>query len=179
VFIRGDRREKMWDSISSLFAIILVVFLVNGAVMCLIYTVVRRIPGRAARLVIPVLVMLAGYLVLMKADPANLILGSHFFVLPMAILLSAFLIYGLADPATGFTRIMLGDFFATLIAVMVLGFVLSSGYLNTLPYYRNLALSNGLTYAGIIVFDLLLAIILFKLMREGKRTYPVRVREET
>ena len=79
---------------------------------------------------------------------------------------------------TGFTRIMLGDFFATLIAVMVLGFVISSEYLNTLPYYRNLALSNGMTYACIIVFDLLLAIILFKLMREGKRKYPVRVREE-
>jgi hypothetical protein len=177
MFVYGIRGKNMWDSISSLFAIILVVFLINLAMLSLILGIMNRIPNRTVQILVPVLVMLAGYLLLMRADPANLILGTHVFVLPMTILLSVRLIPGLADPSTGFTRLILGDFFATIIAVIGLGFVISSGYLNTLQYYRNMAFSNAITYACVIVFYLLLAILIFKLMREGKRTYPVRNRE--
>jgi hypothetical protein len=168
----------MWGSILSLFAIILVVFLINILILSLIYAIIKRFTNRAAQISIPLLVMLTGYLILMNADPANLILGTHFFVLPMTLLIAVFLIPGLADPLTGFTRILLGDLFATIIAIVILGFVISSEALNTLQYYRNMPLSNGITYAGVIVFDLVLAIVLFKLMRKRKG-YPVRAREES
>lgn len=164
----------MWESISSLFAIILVVTAVNVAVLVLVRAIVTRMPGRAAQILIPVLVMLAGYLLLMKADPTNLLLGTHFFVAPMAVLLAAVIIPGLADPVTEFTRILLGDFFLTIIAVVVLGFFIASQYLNTIQYYQNMALSNGITYACVILFDFVLAVVLFKLMRRGRRKYPVR-----
>jgi len=165
----------MWASITFLFAIILVITAVNLAVLYLVHAVIKRITNRAAQTVIPVLVMLGGYLVLMKADPANLILGTHIVIAPMAVLIAVFLIPGPADPADGFTRILLTDFFLSIIAVIVLGFVISSQYLNTVQYYRNLALSNGITYACVFAFDLVLAIVLFKLMRRPKRRYPVRV----
>jgi hypothetical protein len=167
----------MWVSVSSLFAIILVITLFNMGLLALVYALIRRIPNRAVQILLPVLVMLAGYLVLMKADPTNLILGTHFFVAPMTVLLVVLLIRGLADPASEFTRILVGDFLLSVIAVIVLGFVTYSQYLNTIQYYRNMALSNGITYACVIVFDFVLATVLFRLMRRGKRRYPVRAKE--
>jgi hypothetical protein len=163
----------MWESISTLFAIILVITVVNLVILGLVYAIVKRIPWQSARIIIPALVMLAGYLLLMKADPANLILGTHFFVLPMSVLISVFLIPGLADPETNFSRILICDFFASFIAVIVLGFFIAYQYLNTPQYYKNLAFSNGITYASVIAFDFMLAIVLFRLMR-AERRYPVR-----
>ena len=166
----------MLESLLYLCAIVLVVTTVNLAVFGVVCFLIRRIAHRAVRVIIPVLVVLAGYCMLMKADPANLIIGTHFFVAPMAVLLLALLIPGLADPFTDLTRVILGDFFVSIIAVVVLGFVISSQYLNTVQYYQNLALSNGITYAGVIVFDLVLAFVIFRLMRRERRKYPVRVK---
>ena len=168
----------MWESISFLFAMILVITILNCAIFGLFYSILIRITSRAARLIIPALVMLAGYLLMMKADPANLIIGAHFFVAPMAVLLSVVFIPGLADPATDLTRILIGNFFVSVIAVVMWGLVLASEFLNTLQYYQNLPLSNGITYACVIVFDIVLAVIIFKRLRGGRR-YPVRVRKES
>jgi hypothetical protein len=168
----------MWESISSLFAIILVITVLNCILLGLVAAILHTVPGRPARLLLPALVMVGGYLVLMKADPANLLLGTCIFVLPMAVLLAFSLISGLADPVTDFTRVLLGDFFCSIITVMVLGFIISSRYLNTVQYYENMALSNGITYACVFVFDIMLAILLFTLMRRKRNRYPVRAKKE-
>jgi hypothetical protein len=167
----------MWESISSLFAIILVITVVNLVILVLTWAMMKRITNQVVQTSIPALVMVAGYLLLMNADPANLILGTYFFVAPMAILIAAGIVPGPADPDTVFTRILIGDFFLSFIVIVVLGFVISSHYLNTPQYYQNMAVSNGITYACVIVFDTVLAMVIFKRMRGKKNGYPVRVRE--
>ena len=168
----------MWESISFLFAEILIITVINLAVLGLVWFIVNRITSRAVQVLIPALVMLIGYLILMKADPANLLLGTHIFIIPMAVLITAILVNGLADPTRDFTNLFLVDFFLSIIAVVVLGFVISSQYLNTIQYYQNIALSNGITYAWVIVFDIVLANVLFSLMRRKRNRYPIRVREK-
>ncbi|MCK9580806.1 MAG: hypothetical protein M0Q92_10215 [Methanoregula sp.] len=157
-----------------MFAIILIVIIVNAGILGLVYAIVKRIQNRAVQIIIPVMVMLAGYLIMMDATPANLIIGTYFFVVPMAVLIPTHLNYIPADSTTGFTRIFLCDFFLSIIAVTALGYVISSQYLNTIQYYQNLTLSNGMTYACIIIFDIVLAIILFGIMDRKRSRYPVR-----
>lgn len=167
----------MFDYLIQLCAILLIITALNLVVLCIAWAVTGRIISRAGKLVVPLLVMFAGYLLLMKADPANLVLGTYFFVLPMVLLIVVVMDPRPDDPEPPLTRLIIADVFATIIAVVVLGFVLSSGSLNTLQYYRNMALSNAMTYAGVIVFDLILAVVLFGLMQMRSRR-PVRSQKE-
>jgi hypothetical protein len=165
----------MWEPLSVLFAISLVVTVINLIVFSIIYTILKKTTSRFARIIIPVLVILAGYFLLMKADPANLVVGTYFFIAPMAVLISVYHIPGLVDPATGFEKILICDIMVTVIGVIFLGYVISTQYLNTPQYYRNMALSNAITYCSVIVLDIVLAIILFRIMSRRKG-YPVRGR---
>ena len=167
----------MFDYFLQLCAILLIITALNLIVLASGWFITQRISRRAGQVLVPLFVMLAGYLLLMKADPANLVLGTHFFVLPMALLLVVLADPHPEDPESPLTRLILADVFATIIAVVVLGFVLSSGSLNTVQYYRTMAFSNAMTYLGVFVFDLILALLLFGLMRMGRR-YPVQELKE-
>jgi hypothetical protein len=164
----------MWEQVSVLFGIILIIIVGNLLVLGLISAITRRITNRALHLVIPALVMLAGYLLMMDATPENLIIGTYFFVVPMAVLISFRLIPPPADQATGFSRIYLCDFFLTILVVLLQGIVIASRYLNTPQYYQHMALSNGITYICVIASDLVLAAILFRIMGRKRNRYPVR-----
>lgn len=161
----------MWEATSTLLGIILVITLVNLCIFGVVHRILQHTTSRAIHAGLPLLVMAAGYLISMNADPANLIIGTYFFVAPMVVLMAADFIPGLADPVQDFTRVFLCNFFQVIIAVIFLGFVISSQYLNTAQYYRNIAVSNAITYLFIAVFDLILAVIIFSLMR-ARRTYP-------
>jgi hypothetical protein len=168
----------MWEQVSVLFGIILIIIVVNLLILGLISALIRRITNRALHLVIPALVMLAGYLPMMGATPENLIIGTYFFVIPMAVLIASRLMYGSAGPASGFSRICLVDFFLSILVVLLQGFVIASRYLDTPQYYQHMALSNGITYACVIAFDIVLAAILFRIMGRTRNRYPVRAGKE-
>jgi len=164
----------MWEQVSVLFGIILIIIVVNLLILGLISALISRITNRALHLVLPALVMLAGYLPLRDATPENLIIGTYFFVIPMAVLIASRLIPGPADPAAGFSGICLCDFFLSILVVLLQGFVIASRYLDTPQYYQHMALSNGITYACVIVSDILLAAVLFRIMGRKRNRYPVR-----
>ncbi|NMB78068.1 MAG: hypothetical protein GYA23_03110 [Methanomicrobiales archaeon] len=135
----------MLDTLLQLSAILLIITALNLIVLWVAWTVTQHIRNRPGKILVPLLVILAGYLLLMNADPANLVLGTHFFVLPMVLLLVILADPHPDDPESPLTRLILADVFATIIAVLVLGFVLSSGSLNTIQYYRNMVFSNAMT----------------------------------
>lgn len=163
----------MWETTSTFLGIIAVITLVNLGVFGIVLFILRHTTGRAIHAGLLLMVMAAGYAVSMNADPANLIIGTYFFIAPMAVLLAAYVIPGLADPGQDLTLVFLVDLIHSVISVIVLGFVISSRYLDTVQYYRDIPVSSAMAYASVAVFDLILAVILFSLIK-ARRRYPSR-----
>jgi hypothetical protein len=148
-------------------AVLLAIF--GLPVLLVLNEIMRRLPHRILRLVIPCLVLLLGYYLLMPANPSFVIMAALLFVGPVATLIPPFAIPDLLDPKldqwSRLLRIVICYFPVSVCGVLLL-IVFTTSALPTNPdFYFPTPVSNGEIYAGEIITDILVAFLIYWIMR--------------
>jgi hypothetical protein len=143
-----------------------VIILLGAAVLGVIYEILNLTKNRIIHLGIPVLVMVLGFYLFMKADAPTLVVITIFFVVPMAALLPAFLIPGLVEPKTGLKRIVLCYLLVSVFAVLFSFYVAVSHIWMIPEIYWTIPLSNAIIYACLVALELGLAFVVYRVMKE-------------
>lgn len=143
-----------------LFLVILlqiIAFLIGVVLLSVVYAVISRTKNRMVHLLLPPLVMGAGFLFLMPNDAPMLLVGALIFVVPMAVLIPPFVFSNRFGEKIRFTRILICDLMVSVVGVF-LPYLLVSSRLSMIPaIFWHTPLSNGLIYGGLIALNVGLA----------------------
>jgi hypothetical protein len=139
---------------------------VSGSIeITVIYSILKRTTNRVIHVGIPAILLLLGFILLMRFDASLLIFGSLLFVAPMAALIPPLVIPGLIDPETGLDRILICNIFVSIFgAGLLIAFALSG--LSMVPeVFWHTPLSNAIIFAGVIILDTLFAFLIYRIMQ--------------
>ena len=133
--------------------------------LAVIHSILKRTARRIIRLGVPIMVLIAGFLLLMRLDASLIIFGSILFSAPMAALIPTLVIPDLTDPESGPDRIIVCYIAVSLFtAVLLFAFFLSG--LSMVPaVFWHTPTSNAIIFAGVFILDLPFAFLLFGIMR--------------
>jgi hypothetical protein len=137
--------------------------------LTVIHFFLERTARRIIRLGVPIMVLIAGFLLLMRLDALLIIFGSILFSALMAALIPALVIPDLIDPASGPDRILdriLICYIAVSLFTAFLLFVFSLSGLSMVPaVFWHTTQSNAIIFAGVFILDSLAAFFLFRIMQ--------------
>ena len=131
--------------------------IVGIVLLALVYAVISRTKNRTIRLVLPTLVMVAGFLFLMPNDAPMLLVGALVFVVPMAVLIPPFVFSHWFGDDVRFTRILICDLLVSAIGVCLPHLFVWSGLSMVPAIFWYTPLSNGIIYACVIALNVGLA----------------------
>lgn len=173
-----------------LFALYSLVPMVLGTGLLTVgYFLLKRIKSRQYRLVIPLIVIFAGYLVLYQSERTSLFILSLIFAGSMAVLLPPFLFPSPRDSESRFVPILVNFILVSIFTnILVYLFITSTLYWDPEFTSHNL-LSTAKIYFGITVLDIIFASLVYRLIMspmmpapegtdEGSRTH-IHQPEET
>ena len=137
--------------------------------LTVIHSLLKRTTRRSIRLRIPIIILTAGFLLLMRLDAPLIIFGSILVSAPMAALVPTLVIPDLIDPEFGPNRILdriLICYIAVSLFTALLLFVFSLSGLSMVPaVFRHTPQSNAIIFAGVFILDSFVAFLLFRIMR--------------
>jgi hypothetical protein len=118
-----------------------------------VYLILKRTTRRSTRLLIPAIVLVLGFIPMMRFDLDLLVLSSFLVVGPVAALIPNCVLPERTPPESRFTRIVI-----CYIAVTLFGMVAILGYFWPVrsmvrEFYVSSPLSNAIIYAGIFALD--------------------------
>jgi hypothetical protein len=137
--------------------------------LTVIHSLLKRTTRRSIRLGVPIIILTAGFLLLMRLDAPLIIFGSILFSAPMAALIPTLVLPDLIDPESGPDRILdriLICYIAVSIFTALLLFIFSLSGLSMVPaVFWHTPQSNAIIFAGVFILDSLVAFLLFRIMR--------------
>jgi len=141
--------------------------------LTVIYNLMKRTTNRIIHQAIPPVMLLVGFLLLMRFDTSLLISGSLLLVAPMAALIPPLIIPSLIDPESGLDRILICYIFVSIFTVVLL-FAFSWSGLSMVPeVYWHTPLSNAAVFAGVVILDTLFAFFTYRIMKAVRPARPL------
>lgn len=154
-----------------LFMVILfgiIACLIGAVVLCIAYATLKRTKIPIIRTGIITLILVFGFLRLMPLDAPMLLLGALASVVPMAVLVHPFvfpdLFPGRTNDTPRFARILLCYILVSAVGFFLPFIIVASGLSMMPEIYWHTPLSNGAVYACVIIFDVGLAEIFYRVM---------------
>ena len=174
IFLPGIRGITVAFEWGLLFFIFGLFILFSAAILSVVYTLMTWTTNRTLQLLIPIVVLAAGFYFLRKADPATFVFLSLVGVIPMTILIAAFFIPGLADPSNRFYRILTCEVICTLFGGIFSIFFAEFTRL-WIPWQT--PLTNVIDFLGLIALNFVLAVGVFLVMKKLE-IFPSRIDEK-
>ncbi len=141
------------------------------------FAIISRTKNRMIRLVLPALVMAAGFVLFMPIDAPMLLVGALIFVVPMAVLIPPFVFSHWFGEDVRFSRILICDILVSVVGICLPYLLVWSGLSMVPEMYWHTPLSNGAVYACAIALDIGLAAIIYRGLGWGGIRYPGRITE--
>ena len=142
--------------------------------LTVIYSLLKRTTNRVLHRVIPAILLLLGFLLLMRFDASLLIFGSLLLVAPIAALIPPLVIPRLIDPESGLDRILICYILVSIFGAVLL-FAFSLSGLSMVPeVFWHTPLSNAIIFAGVIILDTLFAFFIYRIMRAFRPAVQVK-----
>jgi hypothetical protein len=133
--------------------------------LTVIHSLQERTTRRIIRQGVPIMILIAGFLLLMRLDASLIIFGSILFSAPMAALIPTLVIPDLIDPGSGPDRVLI-CYIAVSLFTAILLFAFSLSGLSMVPaVFWHTPQSNAILFAGVFILDLLAAFFLFRIMQ--------------
>jgi hypothetical protein len=140
--------------------------------LTVIYTLMKRTTNRIIHQAIPAVMLLAGFLLLMRFDASLLIFGSLLLVAPMAALIPPLVIPSFTNPESGLDRILICYIFVSIFTAVLL-FTFSWSGLSMVPeVFWHTPLSNAVIFTGVFVLDSLVAFFIYRIMQAIRPAHP-------
>ena len=133
----------------------------------------KRTKNRFLQMGIPALVLLPGYLLLMRMDAQTMIFLSIFFVGPMAALIPSLVIPDLVKGESALDHILICYIVVAVFGAVLL-FAFSWSGLSMAPeVYWHTPLSNALVFTGVVILDILVAVFMYGMIKAYRDSHPV------
>jgi hypothetical protein len=142
------------------------ILVVVGSVgLTVIYSLLMMTTRRIIRWGVPIVVLIAGFLLLARLDAPLFIFGSILFTATMATLIPALVVPNLTDPESGIDRILICYLSVSVFdAVLLYGFMISG--LSMVPaVFWHTPQSNAIIFTCVLILDVLAAYFFFRIMQ--------------
>lgn len=147
-----------------------VAFVIGAVLLGIVYGILSRVKARAIRAVVLALVPALGFLLSMGMDTLMVLIGAIASVVPATVLVPPFLVMGPAGRMPAIRRIIACDILVSVFAAFQPFLLVWSGLSMAPGISGHTPVTNGAVYAGAIVADTCIAVIVYKLTSRGPVT---------